>query len=192
MSSDVLITAQPLTQYPETLYQQGLRAIVSQVRRNTTSQMTRVKSLNYLENLIARKQAKSQGADEAIFLDTEGYVAEGAATNLFWVKSGTIYTPSLDRPILPGITRGVALQLAHQLGWHTKEGLWRLNDLLTADEAFLTNALIEVMPLVQVDAKAIGSGTPGATTNRLRGVYQQTVADCVSEQRKVGEISVDV
>ena len=180
----VLITAKPLLPYPEMLYLHGARATLTEIRRNPTSPLARIKSLNYLENLLMRKGTRARGADEALFLDTDGNLAEGAACNLFWVKSGMIYTPCLDCPILPGITRSVVIEIARQEGYKVKEGKWGIEKLLEADEAFLTNSLMEVMPLTVIDETSIGSGRPGEiTTQRIRLDRRSVEAWCGEYQK---------
>jgi branched-subunit amino acid aminotransferase/4-amino-4-deoxychorismate lyase len=184
-ATDVLITAQPLTQYPDSLYQRGAYAIIAEIRRNPTSLLARIKSLNYLENLIIRKQAGAQGADEAIFLDADGCLAEGTASNLFWAESDVIYTPSLDCPILPGVTRAFVIQLAHQCGYRVEQGKWKLANLLTADEAFLTNSLMEVMPLTRLNPHLIGDRRPGQMTLTLKRLYRNEVEKQLSSESLV-------
>jgi len=162
----LLIVAKPFTPYPEELYQNGAAAIVSDIRRNPQSPIPRLKSLNYLENILARFQSRDVGAQESIFLDTDGYVAEGTMSNIFFVKSGELYTPSTECPILPGITRAVVLEMASKVGITIREGQWQLEQLLAADEAFLTNSLMEVMPLTRIDSACINDGEPVRFTHR--------------------------
>ena len=168
----LLIVVKPFVPYPEVLYRNGASAIVSNIRRNTQSPIPRLKSLNYLENILARFQSRDVGAQESIFLDTDGYVAEGSMSNIFFVKSGELYTPSTKCPILPGITRAVVLEIASKIGITIREGQWTLEQLLTADEAFLTNSLMELMPLVQIDSAYINDGKPGEMTKKLMALYK--------------------
>ncbi|MBM3238022.1 branched-chain amino acid aminotransferase [Candidatus Poribacteria bacterium] len=175
----VLIVVNPFVPYPEVLYQNGASAIVSNIRRNAQSPIPRLKSLNYLENILARFQSRDVGAQEAIFLDTAGYVAEGSMSNIFFVKSGELYTPSTECPILPGITREVALEVAFKAGISIREGQWTLEQLLAADEAFLTNSLMELMPLTRIDSACINNGKPGELTRELITLYKRQVEmDC--------------
>ena len=185
-SQTVLITVYPLTAYPEMSYLRGAHAVVAETRRSVTSLLARIKSLNYLENLTIRREAQALDVDEAIFLDTDGYLAEGAASNLFWVKSGVIYTPALDRPILPGVTRSVVIGLAAEAGFGVSEGRWPVACLLEADEAFLTNSLMEVMPLTRVDQTEVGSGVPDAITTTLMGLYRDEVNRVSCDRRRNG------
>ena len=156
----LLIVVKPFVPYPQVLYQNGASAIVSSIRRNAQSPIPRLKSLNYLENILARFQSRDVGAQESIFLDTDGYIAEGSMSNIFFVKSGELYTPSTGCPILPGITREVVLEIASKIGITIREGQWTLEQLLTADEVFLTNSLMELMPLTRIDSACINDGKP--------------------------------
>ena len=171
----LLIVAKSFVSYPETLYQNGASAIVSNIIRNAHSPIPRLKSLNYLENILARFQSRDVGAQESIFIDTDGYVAEGSMSNIFFVKSGELYTPSTECPILPGITREVILEVASKVGIIIHEGQWTLEQLLTADEAFLTNSLMELMPLTRIDSAYINNGKPGEMTLRLMTLYKRQV-----------------
>ena len=155
--------------------QEGLRAAVSSIRRNSSSPLSRVKSLNYLDNLLARREAKMGGVDEAILLNEEGVVAEGSTSNLFLVSQGNLITPDEGSGILPGITRQVIMGLASDIGVKTQESKVTLDELFQSDEAFLTNSVIEIVPLVQVDGRTIGSGIAGETTQVLMRAYTQMV-----------------
>jgi len=172
----VLIVARSYTPYPRQVYKQGFKAIVSRIRRNTQSPASAMKSLNYLDNLLARQEAKLAGADEAILLNEQGFLAEGSMSNIFLVSGNALLTPSEDSGILPGITRGVVLEeLAPSLGMKKIERKIALKELLQADEAFFTNSLIEIMPLTQVGGQNIGSGRAGAVTQRLIAAYKELV-----------------
>jgi branched-chain amino acid aminotransferase len=171
----VLIVARSYTPYSRQVYEQGFKAIVSRIRRNTQSPASVIKSLNYLDNLLARQEAKLVSADEAILLNEQGFLAEGSMSNIFLVSDNALLTPSEDSGILPGITREVTLELAPSLDIKTMERKIALKELLQADEAFFTNSLIEIMPLTQVDGQNIGSGRAGAVTQRLIAAYEELV-----------------
>jgi branched-chain amino acid aminotransferase len=171
----LLIVVKPFTPYPEVIYQNGASAIVSNIRRNAQSPIPRLKSLNYLENILARFQSRDVGAQESIFIDTDGYVAEGSMSNIFFVKSGELYTPSTECPILPGITREVVLEIASKVGIPIHEGRWTLEQLLEADEAFLTNSLMELMPLTRIDSACINDGKHGEMTKEFMTLYKRQV-----------------
>lgn len=168
-------SAQPATQYPEALYERGASAIVSSVRRNETSPLSRLKTLNYLDNLLARREARRLGADEAILLNTRGEVAEGSASNIFIVRSGEMVTPPVEAGALPGIARAVVLELASSLGVVVREATFALGALRAADEAFLTNSLMEVLPLTRLDGVVIG-GQSSDIAMPLRQHYRALAA----------------
>ena len=174
-SPRVLIVASGYTPYPSQLYQQGFKAIVSSIRRNSQSWLSGLKSLNYLDNLLARGEAKAAGVDEAILLNEEGFLTEGSMSNIFLVSGHTLLTPSVDSGILPGITREVVLELALSLGIETTERRIKIEELLQADEAFFTNSLIEIMPLTQVSGQILGSGGAGVATQKLMAAYRKLV-----------------
>jgi len=170
--ASLLIQARPATDYPEALYQRGMTAIVSPVRRNETSPLSRVKSLNCLDNVLAREEAGRSGADTALLLNTRGALAEACTSNLFLVRDGGLLTPPVEDGALPGVTRHSILALARGEGITAHEVSLSLNELSAADEAFLTGAVMGVMPLVTVDGAKAGGGRPGPLTGRLRTLYE--------------------
>ncbi|MFQ5474073.1 MAG: aminotransferase class IV, partial [Dehalococcoidia bacterium] len=169
----LLIQARPTTDYPPTMYERGATAVVASVRRNETSPLAGIKTLNYLDNVLAREAARSDGTDEAIILNNRGLVADGSAFNVFVVRDGGLRTPTREDGALPGVTRGAVLELASEAGIAVKETDITQDDLRTADEAFLTNAIAGVMPLVSVDGAKIGNGRPGPLTRRIGAVYER-------------------
>ena len=171
----VLITARDYTPHPDSVYREGFRVIVSSIRRNTRSPVSGLKSLSYLDNLLARREAKSAGAHEAIMLNEQGFVAEGSTSNIFLVSGNTLFTPGEDSGILPGVTRGVVLELARSARIEAIEKKVALEELAAADEAFCTNSLIEIMPITRIDERAIGPGLPGAVTQTLIAAYRRLV-----------------
>jgi len=130
---------------------ENVRAHIVQLRRTSSSPLLRVKSVNYLENVLARREAMGKGYDEAIFLNERGEVAEGSSTNIFWAKKETLYTPAADCGLLPGITREALISLAPEIGLNVVEGRFNLNEILSSDGAFLTNSLIGMTALAGVD-----------------------------------------
>jgi branched-chain amino acid aminotransferase group I len=175
-SPSVLLVARPLSGYPPALYRRGMAAVTGSTRRNEASPLSRVKSLNYLDNLLAREEARRKGADEAILLNTRGLVAEGSASNVFLVGSEGILTPGIDSGALPGITRATVIELAREAGIACAEGDVEAATLAGAAEAFLTNSIMGVMPLTRLDGRPIGSGRPGPVTGAVRRLYARTVA----------------
>ena len=172
----VVLFAREVSEYPPERRERGMAAVVSGVRRNETSPLARVKSLSYLDNLLAREEARRRGAGEALLLNTQGFVAEGAASNVFLVRNETLLTPSIEAGALPGITRQAVLELAAAEGIGVEETNVTLPDLFGAAEAFLTNSVMEVMPLVSVDGRPLGPGRPGPQTERLARRYPDLVA----------------
>lgn len=174
-SPTVLITARHYEPYTEQAYEKGFKAVISSIRRNSQSPLSRLKSANYLENLLAKQEAKTAGADEAVFLNERDLVAEASMSNVFIVAGGILKTPHVDNGILPGITREVILKLAPKLDIEAVEqDIWP-GELLEAEEAFLTNSLLEVMPLTKVARNLIGSGKPGPVTRKFRQAYRELV-----------------
>jgi len=177
----VVVTARPYTPFPAEKYEQGFRVGIANVRRCSQSSVTGVKSLSYLASVVARKETAAGGLDEALLLNEEGYLAEGGGCNVFFVKSSRLVTPSLASGILPGITRDVVIELADELGIIVTEGTVGLAVIRQCEEAFLTNAMIEVMPLTAVsdnegNAVTIGGRKPGEITRRLMAAYRERVA----------------
>src|SRR3990172_11152820 len=172
----VVLFAREVTEYPPEVRERGMAAVISAVRRNETSPLARVKSLNYLDNLLAREEARRSGAGEALLLNTQDFIAEGAASNVFLVRNGTLVTPGVEAGALPGITRPAVLELAGEEGIEVVETSLPLAGLAGADEAFLTNSVMEVMPLVSVDGRPVGPGRPGPLTERLARRYRDLVA----------------
>lgn len=171
----VVLFVRPLTEYPPSLYRCGMSAVVSVVRRNEWSPLSRVKSLNYLDNLLAREDARKRGADEAVLLNTRGLLAEGSASNVFLARDGRLLTPAVESGALPGITRQTVLELAAAAGLEAVEAEVEPSALADAAEAFLTNSVMEVMPLTRLDGRPLGSGRPGPVTKRLQRLYREAV-----------------
>jgi branched-chain amino acid aminotransferase len=164
----IIIVREWKSLYPEELYQRGLRAIIASTRAKPPESLSpTIKSLNYLVNILAKLEANATGADEAIMLDIRGNVAEGTADNLFMVKKGTLYTPPVVTN-LPGITRGVIIELAAEAGYSVREEYFGPAQLYMADEVFLTGTAAEVVPIVEIDGRTIGDGRPGPITLDLK------------------------
>lgn len=171
----IMVVAEKLALPSPQVYEEGIRTAIVSARRNSQSPLSRIKSLNYLDGLIAHSEAVAAGADEAILLNERGFVAECSTSNIFLVVERQLLTPSEESGILPGITREVVLELAQGLGIAAVAGEIPVADLLGADEAFLTNSIIEVMPITEVDGKPIGPGKPGEVTKRLMAAYRELV-----------------
>lgn len=179
----VLIMAQPYQPYPEAVYQKGFSAIVSSIHRNSQSPVPQFKSANSMESILAKGEAKAAAVNDALFLNDKSLLAEASTSNIFLVTDGVLKTPRVETGILPGITREVILELAPALDINAREQDMRLDELHQAEEAFLTNAMIEIMPLTEVNGKPVGSGRPGLITQRLMEGYRKLVlASKTSEQ----------
>ena len=174
-SLTIVIVAEGLVLPTPQAYEKGLRAVVVSTRRNSQSALSGIKSIGYLDSLIARHEAAAASADEAILLNDRGLVAECSTSNIFLVYKRRLLTPSVKCGILPGITREVVLELANELKIPAVEAEIRLDDLYKASEAFVTSSIIEIMPIAEVDGKSIGSGKPGEVTKRLTAAYRQLV-----------------
>ncbi len=158
--------------YRKEQYLNGFRVRLASFRRDSSSPLCRVKSLNFLPNVLARREAKAAGGDEGLFLNGEGNLCEGAVSNLFLREKGRLITPPEDSGILPGITRRMVMDTARGAGHEVLEEEITPARLGQAEEAFLTNSLLEIMPLVAVDERPVGRGVPGPLTGRLMELYR--------------------
>jgi branched-chain amino acid aminotransferase len=163
--------------YPQEYYKKGISIITAATRRLESSIFDpRVKSLNYLNNIIAKQEAIQAGCMEAVLLNSQGYVAECTADNIFIVKEGTLKTPAPHLGILRGITRDTVLELASVTGISTEETTLTRFDLYTADECFITGSGAELMPIVEIDGRRIGTGKPGPVTDGLTAAFREMIA----------------
>ncbi|MBN1257287.1 MAG: aminotransferase class IV [Planctomycetes bacterium] len=172
-SPNLLVYVKPLPEPEPAIYRDGISAIISPEPRAAGSQLHQHKSTSYLECLLARWEATKKGVAEALILDTDGKLLEGACSNLFIIKDGTLVTPPATMNLLPGITRLVVLELAAKLGIATVEEEFPPEKLLGADEAFLTNSIQELVPLVAVAGMKIGEGVPGEISKKLLIAYRE-------------------
>jgi branched-chain amino acid aminotransferase len=164
----MFIIASTITLYPEEHYTNGLAVITCATRRPSPGAlMPQVKSLNYLNNIMAKIEAIQANALEAVMLNEQGYVAECTGDNLFAIKNGTLHTPLISDGALNGITRAVIIELAATLGIPVVERSLTRYDIFVADECFLTGTAAEVIPMVSLDRRKIGDGQPGPLTRRL-------------------------
>jgi len=171
---NLVIVARNFEGYPGRMFSKGINAKIIGVT-NEYSVLSKMKTANYLNYILARFDAQSAGSDEAILTNTRGFITEGATSNIFVVKNNGLITPSEASGILPGITRGVIIEIAKRLKISVKEKLLSRRELLGADEIFLTNSLAEVLPVTKVNSKRIGSGLVGDITKLLRISYQKEV-----------------
>jgi len=169
----VVMIQKPLPQHPAWHYERGIKLAAVDVRRNHPRALDpAIKSSNLLNNILAVREAQSRGAEEPVLLNQEGFVAEGASTNVFLVRGAAVATPPLSAGILAGITREVVLELLPTLGVRSREEPLRLPDLLGADEVFITSTTREVVPVARVDDEAIGDGRPGPLTRRVMEAFR--------------------
>jgi branched-chain amino acid aminotransferase len=170
----VIIIADKIQLYPAEVYKRGLAIITAPTARNLHSALNpAIKSLNYLNNILAKIEAVNGGCEEAIMLNAQGFVAECTGDNIFLVKRGHLSTPPLSAGALYGITRGVVMELARQNGLSVSEPDVTRYDLFNADECFLTGTGAEIIAVVKIDGRIIGNGRPGPVTGRLIKRYHE-------------------
>ncbi len=170
----VIIIADNIQLYPEQLYETGLKVVsAATIRNHPLSLPPQIKSLNYLNNILAKIEALDKGVSEAIMYNHEGYVAEAVADNVFIVKNGVIYTPPTQAGSLPGITRAVVIRLAKKENLEVIEKNLTRFDLYVCDEFFLTGTAAEVIGIVDIDGRVIGDGKPGPITRLLRKKFYE-------------------
>jgi branched-subunit amino acid aminotransferase/4-amino-4-deoxychorismate lyase len=173
----VSIVTRRLMPYPAWMYEKGIRVMAVSLRLNERSPVSRVKSFNFLNNILARFEAKGRGFDEAILMNTRGCIAEAATSNVFLVRKGMIATPSLETGMLPGVTRRVVLKIARDLRLRPVEKAISYSELVRAGEVFLTNSLFEIMPVIKIDTHTINDGRVGATTRLLGACYRKLTCE---------------
>lgn len=170
-NATLFIQAVPYTPFSAEIYEKGFRVMISSFRRCSSSVLPGLKTANYLENLMVRKEAAEAGYADAILMNDKGFVAEASSSNLFIVSGDIVKTAHLQSGILPGITRAVVLELAAGSGLKVLETAIAPAELLSSQEVFLTNSVMELMPVTMVGDKTIGSGQPGAVTRKLMAAY---------------------
>lgn len=168
----VIVIADKIQLYPEAYYTKGMEIVTVPTTRNLHSALNpAIKSLNYLNNILAKIEANQAGCEEAVMLNSEGFVAECTGDNLFIVKGGELLTPPLSAGALYGITRATVIELARAAGHLVSEPNLTRYDLFNADECFLTGTGAEMIPVVKIDGRVIGTGRPGRVTKKLVQSY---------------------
>lgn len=168
----VIIIADKIQVYPPELYARGMDIVTVPTVRNLHSAVNpAIKSLNYLNNILAKIEANNAGVEEAVMLNSEGFVAECTADNIFIAKAGKLFTPPLSAGALYGITRGTVMDIAREAGIEVSEPDLTRYDLFNADECFLTGTGAEIIPVVKIDGRVIGNGKPGRLTRQLVEKY---------------------
>jgi branched-chain amino acid aminotransferase len=171
----VVVAVNPLPVFPAAIYDTGLTAHVASGRRNEHAMTAGLKTMAFTDSVAAWLEARRAGADEAIFLDTAGHCSEATSSNLFMVAKGALITPPLSCAALPGITRAAVLELAQAMGIATAEWEFGLDQVLAAEEVFLTSSLRGLAPVTRIAGAAIGSGAPGAITRAVSAAYARLV-----------------
>ena len=175
----MVIMAKQFKDYPAEYYELGVSVAIVKTRRNHPLALDpSIKGTNFLNNILAKIESIRAGAYEGIMLNWEGFVAEGTICNIFMVKSGMLLTPALDIGILEGVTRGLVLDLAQKIHIPAREAAFRPQQLMDADECFITNSTVEVMPVTIIDDKPVGRGKPGPVTAALARAYKDEVLKC--------------
>ena len=168
----IIIIAGTIQLYPEELYKKGMALVTVATTRNISNALNpAIKSLNYLNNILAKIEASNAGCQEGIMMNSEGFVAECTGDNIFIVKGKQLLTPPLSAGALYGITRGVVMDLARLQGLEVGEPNLTRYDLYNADECFITGTAAEVVPIISIDARVIGTGKPGSATRKLIAAY---------------------
>jgi len=170
----VFIITDKIALYPKEFYEHGLELVIVSTNRNLVEALDpRIKSLNYLNNILAKNEAIEAGTEEAIMLTHEGYVAECTGDNIFIVKDGQVRTPPVDIGALDGITKNAVIDLCEETGLPFQETLMKKDDLYEADEVFLTGTAAEIVPVIKIDSRRIGNGKPGKMTLRLIELFRR-------------------
>jgi branched-chain amino acid aminotransferase len=178
---NVCVTATKLPPYPAALFKQGMSVMITTFTQSTTDPLAGHKTVDYLPRMLALRHAQKFNCNEALWFTPQNYLAEGCVSNVFIVRAGAIATPPLNTPVLPGIARAVVLEIARELGTDAEEKRLNINDLLDADEVFVTNSSMLLAPVCRVEKKDIGHGKPGPVTLRLREAFLAKVeAECTS------------
>lgn len=171
---NLIIVAKNFEGYPAWMFLKGVNAKIIGVQ-NEYSILSNIKSSNYLNFILARFDAQGMGFNEAVLTNTKGNITEGATSNIFIVRSGSLATPSINSGVLPGITRSVIIDIARKIRLPVQEKVVSRRELLSADEVFLTNSLAEVLPVTKIEGKRVGGGTVGPVTKLLHISYQKQV-----------------
>ena len=170
----IIIIADTIELYPEEIYREGMKLVTASTIRNHAGALSpRIKSLNYLNNILAKMEGADGGSPEALMLNHKGEVAECSGDNIFIVKKGVIRTPSTDSGILEGLTRNTVIRLARESGYEVQENQMVRHDIYVADECFLTGSAAEIVPVVSLDKRVIGDGKPGPVTQDLLRKFQE-------------------
>jgi branched-chain amino acid aminotransferase len=175
----VIIIVMPLVPPPERIYTEGVEVVISSVRRS--SWFADIKTGSLIHQVLARREANSKSAYEAILLTADEKLSDGITSNIFMVRDGKILTPAHDAGIVQGITRGVVVDLAREIGLQVAEGFFDVAEIFRADEMFLTSSTREVVPIARVNGTSIGDGRPGPVTLTLLKAYRSALENLIAE-----------
>ena len=181
--STLLVTASPITPYPKEYYEKGIKLILSPYRQNPHDPTAGHKTLSYFSRIFALNFAHTKGGVEAVWFTTSGFLAEGCISNIFLVKDSKIFTPTVQTPVLPGITRKMICRLAEENSIELVEKDLTIDDTLGADEVFITNSIMQVMPVNSLEKHAYGNGKVGTVTKKIAALYKQLIeSQCGAEK----------
>ncbi len=173
----IVITASPATSHPAELYKHGMRVCICPYKQSCYNPLAGHKTLAYLPRLLAMREAAERRCNEALWFNTENQLAEGSVCNVFTVLKGTLITPPLDTPVLPGTVRKSVLELAKRNGIPTEERTMIIDDLLASEEVFLTGSIMRIMPVTAIEKHEVGDGRPGEVTKRVSDLYTELIAE---------------
>ncbi len=176
-NTDIIISTRQ-NSYRKENYDQGLRLCFAETQRNPHAALTYIKSTNYLENLLEKQKAAKVGFDEAVFLNIYGKVSEGSLSNIFFVKNSVLYTPSISCGLLPGILREKVLALRESLGLRLSLGAFSKEELMDADEVFITNSILEIMPISQIENQKLDMGKNKITRKISKAYFEMIEETC--------------
>lgn len=175
--STLFITTTSIRPYASQFYEKGVLVVLSAFRQNSADPVHGHKTINYLPRMMALDRARSQGATESLWFTTDNRLAEGCISNVFLVKDSSLYTPSLETPVLAGVARKAICRLAGTGGIKLTEKDLYLPDCLNADEVFLTNVIMQILPVAAIEKHAVGDGRPGKITSKLMRLYDEYVRE---------------
>lgn len=175
-SPDITIMLMHIEKKIEECQKKGVKVVILSQRRSYEPFIRGAKTINFLPNILGSLEFRKKGAEEGIFLTSDGFVAEGTTSNIFFVKGGILKTPHLETGILAGITRKVIIDIAKENGISVEEGFYTAEELLSADEVFISSTTREIVPVISIDGKVIGKGKPGVLTLKLLSLFKKKIS----------------
>ena len=174
---NMIVVNKPLRSSIKDQQKNGIKGTILDVRGKSPYMLTNIKSLNFLPNVLGKMEVLAMGIDEGFFLSTKGSLTEGTTTNIFLIKGNELLTPPVEDGLLPGVTRDIVIDLAGQKGLEVTERGFDKEEVLHSDEAFVTNSVIEITPLIELDGETIGKGKPGKQTKKLLKAYKKLTSE---------------